>query len=252
MRSPNEKERALYGYSPAWLHHKGRNKHHFEYWNDYDPVSKRVKPVKMPARYLAEMVCDRMAASKTYMKEDYSDSAPLEYFLKSAVRKKDVMHPETAAKLTELSHLPGKTKEVGETAGREIYISWEDAVANAYGRYEVVIDRYRSGYYKTRLPYDYDFFRAQGELMETLGNIDAARHSIIKDAEELRGDMDRKARSIRNKALTDIITAGYETRQELKSMKNDAEQLIQSKKEAALESIGSVRKEFWETLDRYL
>jgi hypothetical protein len=102
MRSPNEKERALYGYSPAWLHHKGRNKHHFEYWNDYDPVSKRVKPVKMPARYLAEMVCDRMAASKTYMKEDYSDSAPLEYFLKSAVRKKDVMHPETAAKLTEL------------------------------------------------------------------------------------------------------------------------------------------------------
>ena len=157
-----------------------------------------------------------------------------------------------AAKLTELSHLPGKTKEVGETAGREIYISWEDAVANAYGRYEVVIDRYRSGYYKTRLPYDYDFFRAQGELMETLGNIDAARHSIIKDAEELRGDMDRKARSIRNKALTDIITAGYETRQELKSMKNDAEQLIQSKKEAALESIESVRKEFWETLDRYL
>jgi hypothetical protein len=157
-----------------------------------------------------------------------------------------------AAKLTELSHLPDKTKEVGETAGREIYISWEDAVANAYGRYEVVIDRYRSGYYKTRLPYDYDFFRAQGELMETLGNIDAARHSIIKDAEELRGDMDRKARSIRNKALTDIITAGYETRQELKSMKNDAEQLIQSKKEAALESIESVRKEFWETLDRYL
>ena len=31
-RSPNEKERELFGYSEAWMHHKGRNKHHFEYW----------------------------------------------------------------------------------------------------------------------------------------------------------------------------------------------------------------------------
>ena len=37
-KSPNEEERRKYGYSPAWLHHKGRNKHHFEYWTDYDTV----------------------------------------------------------------------------------------------------------------------------------------------------------------------------------------------------------------------
>ncbi|MCQ2386224.1 MAG: DUF5662 family protein, partial [Clostridia bacterium] len=30
-KSPNEKERELFGYSSAWLHHKGRNKHHFEF-----------------------------------------------------------------------------------------------------------------------------------------------------------------------------------------------------------------------------
>ena len=36
-RSPNEREREEYGYSKAWMHHKGRNKHHFEYWTDYDP-----------------------------------------------------------------------------------------------------------------------------------------------------------------------------------------------------------------------
>ena len=157
-----------------------------------------------------------------------------------------------AAKLTELSHLPGKTKEVGETAGREIYISWEDAVANAYGRYEVVIDRYRSGYYKTRLPYDYDFFRAQGELMETLGNIDAARHSIIKDAEELRGDMDRKARSIRNKALTDIITAGYETRQGINAIRKDMHNELSSIGSDIKTQIRETADEFWEVLDRYL
>ena len=49
-RSPNERERELYGYSAAWLHHKGRNKHHFEYWNDVNPATKRYEPVKMPTK----------------------------------------------------------------------------------------------------------------------------------------------------------------------------------------------------------
>ena len=34
-RSPNDAERESKGYSSAWLHHKGRNKHHLEYWVDY-------------------------------------------------------------------------------------------------------------------------------------------------------------------------------------------------------------------------
>ncbi len=122
-----------------------------------------------------------------------------------------------AAKLIELIDAPEVMKTVGAAAGTEIYISWEDAVARAYDRYEVVIDRYKSGCYGKRLPYDYDFFRAQGELMETLGAMDAARKNLIREAEELRGDIDRNIRSIRNKALTDIITAGYETRQEIEA-----------------------------------
>lgn len=65
-RSPNEAEREKYGYSAAWLHHKGRNRHHFEYWSDYNPVERRVMPVKMPRKYVAEMFCDRVAASKIY------------------------------------------------------------------------------------------------------------------------------------------------------------------------------------------
>ena len=35
-RSPNDAERKAKGYSSAWLHHKGRNKHHLEYWIDYN------------------------------------------------------------------------------------------------------------------------------------------------------------------------------------------------------------------------
>ncbi|MBR6242955.1 MAG: catalase [Ruminococcus sp.] len=82
-RSPNEKEREVIGYSKAWMHHKGRNKHHFEYWTDYNTVTKKLEPVRMPDKYLIEMFCDRVAASKTYNKEKYTDDCPLKYFLRS-------------------------------------------------------------------------------------------------------------------------------------------------------------------------
>ena len=96
-RSPNERERELFGYSAAWLHHKGRNRHHFEYWNDVNPATKLYEPVKMPTRYLIEMFCDRVAASKTYQGENYTDEHPLNYFLRGNARLS--MHPETAETL---------------------------------------------------------------------------------------------------------------------------------------------------------
>lgn len=77
-RSPQAKEREVLGYSAAWLHHKGRNKHHFEYWTDFAD-GKRVY-VDMPPKYFAEMVCDRIAACKIYLKDNYTDSVALEYF----------------------------------------------------------------------------------------------------------------------------------------------------------------------------
>ena len=82
------------GYSAAWLHHKGRNRHHFEYWSDYNPVERRVGPVKMPLRYVIEMVCDRMAASKIYLGDKYTDASALEYFVHGKSHR--VIHPETS------------------------------------------------------------------------------------------------------------------------------------------------------------
>lgn len=82
-RSPNNVERELLGYSTAWLHHKGRNKHHYEYWIDYSlkGVPGGMEPVPMPKRYIAEMVMDRIAACKVYWGKRYTDRGPLEYFL---------------------------------------------------------------------------------------------------------------------------------------------------------------------------
>ena len=96
-RSPNEGEREEYGYSKAWMHHKGRNRHHFEYWTDYNPKTKRIEPVKMPRKYVIEMFCDRVAASKIYMKKNYNDSSALEYFLRSKTTR--MIHPETSEEI---------------------------------------------------------------------------------------------------------------------------------------------------------
>ncbi len=99
-RSPNEGEREEYGYSKAWMHHKGRNKHHYEYWNDYNKVTKRVEAVPMPTRYFVEMICDRIAASKIYMGENYTDASPLNYFeSRHTTGAQILIHPKTEAHL---------------------------------------------------------------------------------------------------------------------------------------------------------
>jgi len=93
-RSPNDRERELFGYSSAWMHHKGRNKHHFEYWNDLNKQTRLYEPVKMPLKYVKEMLCDRIAASIVYRGKNYEPSYPYEYYVKG--NAKNMMHPETA------------------------------------------------------------------------------------------------------------------------------------------------------------
>ena len=99
-RSPHEAEREQNGYSAAWMHHKGRNKHHFEYWTDYDYRTKVMTPMKMPVKYVKEMFCDRLAASKIYMKDKYTDDAPLYYFRRAKVSR--CINPETSELLEKL------------------------------------------------------------------------------------------------------------------------------------------------------
>ena len=102
-RSPNDAERKETGVTLAWLHHKGRNKHHLEYWIDYN-VDRSASPsmmgYKMPVKYVAEMFCDRIAACKVYMKDEYTDSAAYNYFMKSKYRL--LIHPETSDEIEKM------------------------------------------------------------------------------------------------------------------------------------------------------
>ncbi len=93
-RSPNEVEREKFGYSKAWLHHKGRNRHHFEYWLDYNPKTKKNEPVKMPIKFVKEMFCDRVAASKIYQGKNYNQNQPIDYFMRGKLNR--VIHKETS------------------------------------------------------------------------------------------------------------------------------------------------------------
>lgn len=100
-RSPNVAERQATGVSSAWLHHKGRNKHHLEYWIDYAPeLDHRMGGMEMPVRYVVEMFCDRVAASQTYEKRRYTDASSWEYYVKS--RDNYIIHPNTQALLERL------------------------------------------------------------------------------------------------------------------------------------------------------
>ncbi len=108
-RSPNEGEREDHGFSYAWMHHKGRNKHHFEYWNDYNIQANKALPVKMPLKYVIEMFCDRVAASKIYLKDKYTDQSPYEYFDKGRSRR--TIHQETSDFLEKLLKMLAKKGE---------------------------------------------------------------------------------------------------------------------------------------------
>lgn len=111
-KSPNDAERSDKGYSNAWLHHKGRNKHHLEYWIDYSPVGDHnMCGMKMPVQYVVEMFCDRVAACKIYHGDRYTDADAYEYYEHS--KSHYIIHPETAALLEDMLK---KLRDEGEDA----------------------------------------------------------------------------------------------------------------------------------------
>ncbi len=109
VRSPNAAEREVKGYSEAWMHHKGRNRHHYEYWTDMNMERRVYESVPMPRKYLVEQIMDRRAACIVYQGKDYTPASPLNYFLKS--RERSLMHPQNQR---ELEHILTMLRDQGE------------------------------------------------------------------------------------------------------------------------------------------
>ena len=103
-KSPNFGEKATKTYSSSWLHHKGRNRHHFEYWIDFTlNPDEGLQGMPMPTRYVLEMFCDRIAASKNYNRKNYDDSFPLAYYEKN--KSHYILHKDTKELLERLLHM---------------------------------------------------------------------------------------------------------------------------------------------------
>ena len=99
--SPVGLERKIQGYSLAWLHHKGRNAHHYEYWHDvvdenglYCAEKNKIYPLPMPFPNAIESVCDSIAASRAYNGSRFSYDRLMEWWIESH-RKPVNMHPQT-------------------------------------------------------------------------------------------------------------------------------------------------------------
>ena len=98
-KSPIEKEKAEKGYSVAWFHHKGRNKHHWEWWTDFGKNGEVIAS-KIPANYVIEMICDWIGAGMVYSGEKWTQAEPLEHFKRNRARR--YFHPETEEVIVKL------------------------------------------------------------------------------------------------------------------------------------------------------
>ena len=85
------------GYSKAWLHHKGRNKHHPEYW--VDAFAENSTPM-IPYKYVAEMICDKLSASKTYNGKNWTNRSELDYWNKE--KQNTIINTKICDMLTEV------------------------------------------------------------------------------------------------------------------------------------------------------
>ena len=101
-KSPIISAKIANGYSKAWLHHKGRNKHHSDYWLD---VAAPIKAPVIPFKYAVEMICDRIAAAKVYQGKNYTDMSPYYYWNKH--RDEECLNKKIQGFLTEVFELLG-------------------------------------------------------------------------------------------------------------------------------------------------
>jgi len=83
----------------------------------------------------------------------------------------DETAPALAVCLFRIMQDPNAVRQVGENAGNELYISWEDAVRKAAGRYETVIDNYKSGRYPKHKRLTDSLYSSLGGFLENLSVI---------------------------------------------------------------------------------
>ena len=125
--SPINEAKKIQGVSYAWLHHKGRNTHHYEYWMDNFDDGGIARP--MPMNDFVELVCDYLAAGQAYQRELFTYSNEYKWWLnkkeKCAMNKKnknmlDIIFSDLACS-EKLSYLPSPEKLIKSGYIQEVW-----------------------------------------------------------------------------------------------------------------------------------
>ena len=122
-KSPHQWCREQIGYSPSWIHHYHKNKHHWEYWLDDDENAKII-PIKMPYKYVIESFCDIVGASKAYGGKDWKPDAIWNYWV-TKCKGKRIMNEESEYLVEKLIW---NLKEMGE----ENFLKWYKSTKETY------------------------------------------------------------------------------------------------------------------------
>lgn len=97
--SPIDTCKKVNGVSKAWLHHKGRNSHHYEYHVDY--LDDGGKPLFMPKNDFLEMMADYLGAGRAYMGKNFTPQKEYEWWVNKS-SKPMLMHEDIKAAITSI------------------------------------------------------------------------------------------------------------------------------------------------------
>lgn len=125
--SPHQACREAIGYSPSWMHHYHRNKHHFQFWWDEDELGKII-PIKMPYKYVIESFCDMVGASKAYNPKNWVPESVWAYWVEKCKGKR-IMNAESEYLVEKLIW---NLKEYGETEFIQWYRRTKDYLKTGY------------------------------------------------------------------------------------------------------------------------
>ena len=109
-----------------------------------------------------------------------------------------------AARLRELLAEPEAMRRVGEGAQKNLYISWETAVAGACDRYGAVIENYRSGLYPRHETATDDFISGMASLMSFRNRRREAQRQLLEETRQTRDELMAEMRRSRDELMEGI------------------------------------------------
>lgn len=149
------------------------------------------------------------------------------------------------AMLRELLASRETMRRVGEYAQRELYISWEEAVAKAYGQYQIVLERWRSGGYPEHAGFSDDMFRATAQAMDSYNRAHERQVNVRREIEAERRALREELQSGRAELLRGIKDSGQEL---LSGIRDSGQELINEARESRRRMLDSLEDYY----DRFL